>query len=82
MFPGNSFVPIVMDATPVSKKKFPVVIFSHGLKSCRIAYSAVCSELSSYGFVVVALEHRYACHDYFYFSSNNAISIAGMDQLV
>jgi len=55
---GNSFVPIVMDATPLNKTKFPVVIFSHGLKSCRIAYSAVCSELSSHGFIVVALEHR------------------------
>jgi len=55
---GNSFVPIVMDGTPANKTKFPVVIFSHGLKSCRIAYSAVCSELSSYGFVVAALEHR------------------------
>jgi len=72
---GNSFVPIVMEATPVNKTKFPVVIFSHGLKACRIAYSAVCSELSSHGFIVVAIEHRYACSNHFSCTLNDAESI-------
>ncbi|KAL3688577.1 hypothetical protein R1sor_014886 [Riccia sorocarpa] len=35
----------------------PVVIFSHGLWSCRTGYSALCCDLASHGYVVVAVEH-------------------------
>ncbi|OJD29921.1 platelet-activating factor acetylhydrolase protein [Diplodia corticola] len=38
--------------------KFPLLVFSHGLGGNRTAYSSVCGEFASYGFVVCALEHR------------------------
>lgn len=37
---------------------FPVLVFSHGLGGERTTYSSVCGEFASYGFVVVAIEHR------------------------
>ncbi|KAK0657421.1 platelet-activating factor acetylhydrolase, isoform II-domain-containing protein [Cercophora newfieldiana] len=40
------------------KPIFPVVIFSHGLGGSRTSCSAICGDLASFGFVVVALEHR------------------------
>ena len=42
------------DGEPV----FPLLMFSHGLGGTRTAYSSLCSEFASYGFVVCAVEHR------------------------
>ncbi|KAF2273441.1 uncharacterized protein EI97DRAFT_404321 [Westerdykella ornata] len=38
--------------------QFPVMFFSHGLGGTRTAYSSMCGEFASYGFVVCAVEHR------------------------
>ena len=40
------------------KKKFPVIIFSHGLGGCYEMYTELCSQLSSCGYVVIAVEHE------------------------
>lgn len=50
----------VGDAPPEGpeKPKFPLILFSHGLGGTRTAYSSVCGEFASHGFIVVALEHR------------------------
>ncbi|XP_053646031.1 platelet-activating factor acetylhydrolase isoform X3 [Cherax quadricarinatus] len=43
---------------PVTDRKFPVIVFSHGLSAHRSIYSTVCTELASHGFFVAAVEHR------------------------
>ncbi|CAL8469911.1 g9453 [Coccomyxa elongata] len=45
--------------SPILERRdpFPVVIFSHGIGGTRNAYSGICSELGSAGFVVLAVEH-------------------------
>ena len=43
---------------PVNSGKHPVAIFSHGLYGNRNAYSTLCGDLASHGFVVASIEHR------------------------
>ncbi|KAH4189334.1 hypothetical protein HBH42_142470 [Parastagonospora nodorum] len=43
-----------MERDPV----FPLLMFSHGLGGSKTAYSSLCTEFASYGFVVCAVEHR------------------------
>ena len=45
-------------ATHDAAGTFPCIVFSHGLGGSRTYCSSICGELASYGFVVVALEHR------------------------
>ena len=37
---------------------FPLILFSHGLGGTRPAYSPLCGEFASFGFLVCAVEHR------------------------
>ncbi|KAK1967983.1 platelet-activating factor acetylhydrolase [Colletotrichum sublineola] len=46
------------ESSSSTKPTFPVIIFSHGLGGSRMSYSSICGELASYGFIVVAVEHR------------------------
>ncbi|KFA81607.1 hypothetical protein S40288_09582 [Stachybotrys chartarum IBT 40288] len=48
----------VEEADPNDRPTFPVIIFTHGLGGSRLCYSSICGELASFGFIVVALEHR------------------------
>ena len=58
MLNGAVHCPILKNA-PISKnKKWPVIVFSHGLGCSRFAYSRICSDLASHGFFVAATEHR------------------------
>jgi platelet-activating factor acetylhydrolase len=43
---------------PTKSKRWPVMIFSHGLGGSRNAYSHICGSLASHGVVVVAPDHR------------------------
>lgn len=43
---------------PSKSKKWPVMMFSHGLGGSKNAYSHICGSLASHGVVVVAPDHR------------------------
>ncbi|XP_077566424.1 platelet-activating factor acetylhydrolase [Stigmatopora nigra] len=55
---GSYKIPAYLDAPFNSTKKYPLVIFSHGLGAFRTLYSAICTELASQGFIVASVEHR------------------------
>lgn len=55
---GRVHCPILKSA-PVSRdKQLPVVVFSHGMGCSRFAYSRICTDIASHGFIVAATEHR------------------------
>lgn len=43
---------------PTKSKRWPVMMFSHGLGGTRNSYSHICGSLASHGIVVVAPDHR------------------------
>ena len=54
--PAEQNAPLLLPAT--TKKRWPVMVFSHGLGGSRNAYSHLLGSLASHGVVVVAPEHR------------------------
>jgi len=55
---GKVHIPILKNAPISTEKKWPVIVFSHGMGCNRFAYSMICTDLASHGFVVAATEHR------------------------
>ena len=47
------------DALPLSNKKFPILIFSHGHGGLRTQNTNQVEELVSHGYVVIAVDHTY-----------------------
>jgi len=62
---NNPRIPVIHQAQLADTgSRFPLVIFSHGMGCNRYAYSKVCYDLCSEGFIVASVEHRdgSACH--------------------
>ncbi|KAK5945482.1 hypothetical protein PMZ80_002687 [Knufia obscura] len=47
-----------MPALGPKQPKFPLILFSHGMGGTKTAYSSICGEFASRGFMVCAVEHR------------------------
>jgi platelet-activating factor acetylhydrolase len=50
--------PCHMNAEPIRNKKFPLVVFSHGLGGSMEMYTQLCQQIASHGYLVVAMEHE------------------------
>ena len=55
---GKVYCPILRNAPISTEKQWPVIVFSHGMGCSRFAYSRLCTDLASHGFLVAAVEHR------------------------
>ncbi|KAL8733015.1 MAG: hypothetical protein Q9166_002413 [cf. Caloplaca sp. 2 TL-2023] len=57
-----TIIPVVRNAkllqAPTKSKRWPVMVFSHGLGGTKNAYSHLLGSLSSHGVVVIAPDHR------------------------
>ncbi|KAL8779688.1 MAG: hypothetical protein Q9213_006813 [Squamulea squamosa] len=55
-------IPVIQNANllqaPTKTKRWPVMVFSHGLGGTKNAYSHLLGSLSSHGMVVIATDHR------------------------
>jgi platelet-activating factor acetylhydrolase len=65
-----------IDRAPI----FPLLMFSHGLGGSRTAYSSLCTEFASYGFVVCAVEHRDGSGPRTFVNHNNRAKAKNMDR--
>jgi len=74
---GRIHVPVIERAAVNKDKKWPLVVFSHGLGCARSMYSQVCYDLASYGFIVIAPEHRdgSACLSYHFDKSGKKFAV-------
>jgi predicted dienelactone hydrolase len=43
-----------------AKRRYPAVLFSHGLGETRYSYVSILEDLASHGFIVVAIDHTYS----------------------
>jgi len=55
---GDVYCPILKNAIISKDQKWPLIVFSTGMGTSRFAYTKICSDLASQGFVVVCIEHR------------------------
>ena len=56
---GDNFSNCYENAPMVEGKKFPLIMFNHGLCSYREANSFLCLELASHGYIVISVTHPY-----------------------
>lgn len=59
-FSGKIHVPVLYGEKLLNNKnnKFKCIVMSHGMGGSRFMYSKICYDLASYGFVILALEHK------------------------
>lgn len=59
VLPGVSFAAAAAQpGAPVARRRFPLVVFSHGRTGTRSNYTMLCEALAALGLVVVSADHR------------------------
>ena len=56
---GDNISDCYLNAPRIEGRKFPLVIFNHGLGGYRESNSFMCLEIASHGYVVISLSHPY-----------------------